>query len=65
MAEQYFGQNKKQIGHTMIYKTLHCKLKIQQDKPHNKPVVNACATEEYTVLSAHVASVVILLLETR
>ena len=32
-------------GQTMIYKTLHRKLKIEQHEPHNKSVVNPGAVE--------------------
>jgi len=30
-------------GQTMIFKTLHRILKIEQHKPHSKSVVNSCA----------------------
>jgi hypothetical protein len=31
---QYNGQKKKDKGHTMVDKTLHRKLKIEEHKPH-------------------------------
>jgi hypothetical protein len=37
--------NKK--GQTMIYKTLHSKLKIEKNQPHKKPGVNSGAPEGY------------------
>jgi hypothetical protein len=37
--------NKK--GQTMIYKTLHRKLKIEKNEPHKKPGVNSGAPEGY------------------
>jgi hypothetical protein len=36
---------KRTKGQTMIYKTLHRKLQIDQDEPHKKSAVNAGAPE--------------------
>jgi hypothetical protein len=36
---------KGQLKQTMIYKTLHRKLKIEQQKPHYKPGINSSAPE--------------------
>ena len=45
----------------MIYKTLHCELKIEQ----RKPGVNSYAPEEQAVPIPLLAPVVLLLLQTR
>ena len=35
----------KEYGQTMIYKTLHRKLKIEQHEHHKAPVMNSCASD--------------------
>jgi hypothetical protein len=40
MDRQYNGQKEKTKRQTMIYKTLHIKLKIEWHEPHWKPGVN-------------------------
>ena len=57
---QYNCQKKKRTkGQTMIYKTLHRKLNIQQHEPYWKPGVSSGASEGYAVPAAHVKSVVL------
>ena len=50
-------------GQTMIYKTLHRKLKIKQHTPH-KHWMNSCVPEEITIPVPLVAPVVLLLNDT-
>jgi hypothetical protein len=38
-------KRKRKKGRTMIYKTLHRKLKIEQHEPYKKPGVNSGAPE--------------------
>jgi len=37
------AKRKRTKGQTMIYKTIHRKLKIEQLEPHLKPGVHSCA----------------------
>ena len=50
---------------TMIYITLHRKIKIEQHEPYWKLEVNWGAPEGWAVSVPHVAPVVLLLLQTR
>ena len=54
----------KELGQTMISKTLHRKLMIEQQE-HTKTGVNSGDPEEYAVPAPHVAPVVLLLLQIR
>ena len=50
---------------TTIFKTLYRKLKIEQHELHSKPVVNSCAPDELAVPAPYVASILLLLLQTK
>jgi hypothetical protein len=52
-------------GQTTIYKTLHSKLKIEQQKPYYKSRVNSNGSDGYAVTASLVAHVVLLLLQTQ
>ena len=46
-AQYVYGHKKKMTKRqTMIYKTLHRKLKIVHHEIHKNPLVNSCAAEE-------------------
>jgi hypothetical protein len=45
---------------TMIYKTLHRKLKTEQQEPHWKPRVNSGAPEGYAVMAPLVATEIMI-----
>ena len=42
---QHNGQKKTTKEQTKIYKTLHRKIKIEQQEPYPKPGVNSCPPE--------------------
>jgi hypothetical protein len=52
---------KRTKGQTIIYKTLHRKLKVEQSEPHYKPRMNSGATGRLAVPVSHVAPVMVLL----
>jgi hypothetical protein len=60
-------KKEKKRGHTgtMIYKTLHRKIKFEQHEPNYKPGVNAGVPERKVVPASHVAHVMLLLLQSR
>jgi len=39
------AKRKRRTRQTMIYKTPHIKLKIEQDEPHYEPIVNSESLE--------------------
>jgi hypothetical protein len=51
-------------GQTMIYKTSHRKLNIDQNEPHQKPGVNSGALVGLAVPASLVSTIVLLLLQT-
>ena len=55
------NKRKRTKGQTIIYKTLHRKLEIEQHEPHYKPRVNSGAPGGLAVPTSQVASVVLLL----
>jgi hypothetical protein len=48
------AKRKRTKGQTMIYKTLHRKLKIKHHKPQQKQAMNSCAPEGSAVPAPHV-----------
>ena len=54
------AKRKRTKGQSTIYKTLHIKLKIEQQEPHRKPSVITGTPEGLPVPALHVTPVVFL-----